>query len=73
MNAWGEFALAVVFRFVCGLLLGCFACVVFGLRTILHAFAEDRFPYERFMWWGLIGGVICVLTTPRDAWPWMKE
>jgi hypothetical protein len=72
MNPWADFVVTVLVRFVCGVLLGALACLIFGFRVVMRAIAEDGFPIERFLIWGAIGGVICIFTTPREMWPWTK-
>lgn len=72
MNAWFGFLLTLAVRFISGAVIGCVISFVFGFRVVMDAIAEARLPLERFLIWGVIGGVICMLTAPRDSWPWIK-
>jgi len=75
VNKWNDFLLTVFIRFTCGVFLGCLVSVLFGYRTILKALSEDNIwgVVARLAVWGVVGGIICIFTTPRYTWPWYKS
>jgi hypothetical protein len=75
MKKRGDFLITLAVRFVGGAVLGCIASVVLGYRTILQAFAEDEIGAVvlRFLIWGVIGGIVGMVTTPRWQTPWYKR
>ena len=72
MNPWLDFLITVLVRFTVGAVLGGIGFTLFGLRRFLGELAHDHFPIGWLTIWALIGGTLCILTTPRDSRPWVK-
>lgn len=74
-NKWPDFLFTVAVRFLCGIVLGCLACFLFGFRGLLRAFSHNDIlaPLVLLGLCGLAGGIIAVLTVPRWQTPWYKR
>lgn len=72
MGAWFEFFITVTVRFVGGFIIAGLLAYVIGFREVMREISESRIPYGYIIFWGVIGGVICVCTTPRRMRPWTK-
>jgi hypothetical protein len=74
MTKWPDFFFTLAVRFVCGVVLGAGACVIFTYRGILRAFSHDdtRAPLIVLCVSAFVGGVIAVFTTPHWQTPWYK-
>jgi hypothetical protein len=75
MNTWGDFIFALVLRLIGGVVLGVLASVLLGYRVILKEFSHDEVGtvVVRLALWGVVGGIICMFTTPRETWPWRRS
>jgi hypothetical protein len=73
-SKWPDFILTVAFRFIGGMILGCGACLIFGYRGILRAFARNHIsaPVIWLAVCGFVGGIIAVCKTPYWQTPWYK-
>ena len=73
-SQWPDFFFTIVVRFIGGVILGCAACLLFGYRSLLRAFSQDK-TRGPLIWpagCGLAGGVIAVFATPGWQTPWYK-
>lgn len=75
MNTWGDFIFALAVRFIGGAILGIIASVVLGYRVVFNEFSRDETGtvVMRLAIWGVVGGGICMCTTPSYTWPWRKS
>ena len=73
-GVWSGFIITVVVRFISGMVLGGIASIVYDYRGILSELSQDALwsVVMRLAVWGIVGGVICVLTTPSYTWPWRR-
>lgn len=72
MNPWVDFLVTVLVRLACGFVLGAIASYLLGFRVYMRGLANGDFPVDRLLIWGGVGALLCLLTTPRDSWPWVK-
>jgi len=74
-SKWPDFLFTLAVRFVCGVVFGVLACVLFSALGILRTFAHNHSvaPFVRMGLWGFIGGLMAVFTVPRWQTPWHKS
>lgn len=58
----------ILFRVLCGALIGPLLFLLFGWRLVLNILASDRLPVQHFALASLIGAVLLGLTTPGLPW-----
>jgi hypothetical protein len=74
-SKWPDFLFTITVRFVFGILLGGLACLFFSWRGDLRAFSHDN-THAPLIWlglWGLVGGIVAVVTVPRWQTPWYRR
>ena len=72
MNSkWPDFLFTVVVRFICGIVLGCLAWILFDWKGALWSFARDdtRLSLVLVVLCGLVGGIVAVFTVPHWQTP----
>ncbi len=74
-SKWPDFLFTITVRFVCGIVLGGLACLLFTWRGILRAFSHNdtHWPLLWLGLCGLAGGIVAVFTVPRWQTPWYRR
>jgi hypothetical protein len=74
-SRWPDFLFTIAVRFVCGVVFGGLACILFSWKGILRAFSHNNISAP-LIWLGLFalaGGMVAVFTVPRWQTPWRKR